>query len=83
MALDETSKAIGSLEARVANLETTVADTKEALAEVNKKLDTLLASLNIGKGAWLAYVKLGAFIVGLGGLVTAASIFFKNLFSGA
>ena len=49
-------------------------------SQMAAKLDTLTASLqtlldasNVGKGAWLAMVKLGAFIIGLTAIIAAVT----------
>ena len=45
---------------------------------MNTKMDTLLDTLNIGRGAWLAYVKLGAFISFILGIAYTVWQFFHR-----
>ena len=54
-AIDQ-AKDIGALQADVANL-------KESVAEINTKLDQLVAAANMGKGVWWASVKVGGILV--------------------
>lgn len=54
--LDNTSAAIGALQARVDQLESSV-------RVIDQKLDRLLTAANMGRGAWWALMKLGGLFV--------------------
>jgi hypothetical protein len=60
--MDETSQAIGQLQAQVATLEREVKDLRDQVAK-------LVAILNAGKGGWRAMMFVGTVATGVGAAV--------------
>lgn len=51
---------------RIATLEAKVEGQERWLRSIDDKLDTVIAAMNMGKGAWLLLLKVGAAIVAIG-----------------
>jgi hypothetical protein len=56
-------------EERLVALETKVEGQEKWLKSMDDKLDTLIAAMNMGKGAWYLLLKIGAVGVAIAGLV--------------
>jgi hypothetical protein len=54
---------LGTAEERIASLEAKVEGQEKWLRSIDDKLDTLIAAMNMGRGAWYLLLKIGAFIV--------------------
>jgi hypothetical protein len=54
---------------RLVKVEERVANISDDLADISEKLDRLIAAANMGKGAWLAVLRLGGVLVVLGGAI--------------
>lgn len=63
------SEECADLRERLARVEENGNNRDKRLARIENKLDGLLQSANMGRGAWLALLRVGAFLVAVGGAV--------------
>ena len=56
-------------EERIAALEVKVEGQEKWLRSIDDKLDTVIAAMNMGKGAWFLLLKVGAALAALAGLI--------------
>jgi len=57
---------VSTAEERIAALEAKVEGQERWLRSIDDKLDTVIAAMNMGKGAWYLLLKIGALITVVG-----------------
>ena len=64
---------MSTLEERLAVVEARQKSQEEWLRSIDEKLDKVVAAINMGRGAWLAIIRMGAIIVPIAGFFAWAA----------